>query len=246
MTNRMRQAFYIGMLDILPLLRDPMILLMISMISFMPVIFMGLMGSGEMAIQALVGAIVLTLFFGGIQVAQSAYFNKHWFRFQDMYVASPVNFTAYAMGLSISTLIGSLPATALATGILVFSHHVSIFGVVMMLVVSMTLWVCTVFLGFTLGSSLKDTRKANSVPQVIGFVLGFLPPVYYPMSVLKNEWLQYLAMLSPTTHAAQLSKFYLGLIEIPFWQEIFGWAYLFGFTAIMVALAKKWSRWTDA
>jgi len=246
MNNRIRQAFYIGMLDILPLLRDPMILLMISMISFMPVLFMGLMGSGEMAIQALVGAVVLTLFFGGIQVAQSAYFNKHWFRFQDMYVASPVNFTSYAMGLSISTLIGALPATVVATVILIFSHHVSMFGVMMMIIVSLTLWVCTVFLGFTLGSSLKDTRKANSIPQVLGFVLGFLPPVYYPMSLLKSPYLQALAMLSPTTHAAQLAKFYLGLIEIPLWQEIFGWAYLFGFTAAMIFLAKKWSRWTDA
>jgi ABC-type polysaccharide/polyol phosphate export permease len=246
MNNRIRQAFYIGMLDILPLLRDPMILLMISMISFMPVIFMGLLASGAMAVQSLVGAVVLTLFFGGIQVAQSAYFNKHWFRFQDMYVASPVNFTAYAMGLSISTLIGSLPATVVATAILVFSWHVSIFGVLMMLVVSFLLWLCTVFLGFSLGSSLKDTRKANSIPQVLGFVLGFLPPVYYPMSMLKSPVLQYLAMLSPTTHAAQLSKFYLGLIEIPFWQEAFGWAYLLAFTATMIFLAKRWAKWTDA
>jgi ABC-2 type transport system permease protein len=245
MSNRMRQAFYIGMLDILPLLRDPMILLMISMISFLPVIFMGLLAKGDMATQSLVGAVVLTLFFGGIQVAQSAYFNKHWFRFQDMYVASPVNFTSYAMGLSISTLIGSLPATVVATVMLIFMGHVSVFGTVMMLVVSLLLWVCTVFLGFSLGSSLKDTRKANSIPQVLGFVLGFLPPVYYPMSLLPG-WLQYVAMLSPTTHAAQLAKFYLGLIEIPLWQEIFGWLYLLGFTAAMIYLAKRWAKWTDA
>lgn len=246
MKKRISEAFYIGMLDILPLLRDPMLMIMLSLISFLPVIFMGIMGDIQKTIQALVGAIVLSLFFGGIQVSGSVYFNKHWFRFQDMYVASPVNFTSYAMGLSISTLIGALPATVVATVILIFSHHVSMFGVMMMIIVSLTLWVCTVFLGFTLGSSLKDTRKANSIPQVLGFVLGFLPPVYYPMSLLKSPYLQALAMLSPTTHAAQLAKFYLGLIEIPLWQEIFGWAYLFGFTAAMIFLAKKWSRWTDA
>ncbi|MBI5001696.1 MAG: ABC transporter permease [Euryarchaeota archaeon] len=245
MKRRLSEAFYIGMLDILPLLRDPMILIMISLISFMPVIFIGLMASGTaIAVQSLIGAVVLTLFFGGIQVAQSSYFNKHWFRFQDIYVASPVRPVSYAMGLSISTIIGALPATLIAVAILVFIWPVSVLGIVMLVAVSLLLWASTVFLGFTLGSSLKDTRKANSIPQVLGFVLGFMPPVYYPLSVLP-VWLQPIAMLSPTTHAAQLAKYYLGLIAIPEWQVIVGWTYLFGFLGLMVMLAKRWSKWVD-
>jgi ABC-2 type transport system permease protein len=242
--KKIKEAFYIGMLDILPLLRDPMLMVMISFISFLPVMFMGLLGTGEMFVQSLIGAIVLTLFFGGIQVAGSVYFNKHWFRFQDIYVASPVSPVSYVAGLSISTLIGSIPAVAIAIVILIFSWPVSAFGIIMVLVVSFVLWISTIFLGFTIGLSSKNTRKVNTIPQVLGFVLGMIPPVYYPMDLLPG-WLQPVAMLSPTTHAAQLAKFYAGLIEIPGWQIIVGWAYLAIFSVIMVLLARRWGKWTD-
>jgi len=243
--KRISEAFYIGMLDILPLLRDPMLMIMLSLISFLPVIFMGIMGDIQKTIQALVGAIVLSLFFGGIQVSGSVYFNKHWFRFQDIYVASPISPISYSMGLSISTLIGALPATILAMVILFALTPVSITGLLMVFFVTIVLWLSTVFLGFMIGLSSKNTRRVNTYPQVIGFVLGFLPPVYYPLSYLPG-WLQPVAMLSPTTHAAQLAKYYMGLLpDLPFWQIAFGWAYLFIFMGIMVMLARRYASWVD-
>ena len=244
MKKRFNEAFYIGVLDVLPLLRDPLMLIMLSLIAFMPVVFIGVFAGGKMAVQSLVGAIVLTLFFSGIQVAQSTYFNKHWFRLQDVYVASPVRPTSYAMGLSLATLIGSLPAVLFAIGILLVTWHVTVTGAAMLLVVSLILWLATVFLGFSLGSSIKNTRWANNIPQVLGFVLGFLPPIYYPLEMLPS-YLQPLAMLIPTTHGAQLAKYYLGLISLPEWQVLFGWAYLIGFMLLMVVLARRWARWVD-
>jgi ABC-2 type transport system permease protein len=242
--KRLKEAYFIGMLDILPLLRDPMLMVMISLISFLPVLFMGLLGTGDMFAQSLIGAIVLTLFFGGVQTAGSVYFNKHWFRFQDIYVASPVSPVSYVAGLSISTIIGSIPAVVIALVILAFSWPVTVAGVVMILFISLVLWVSTVFLGFTIGLSSKNTRKVNTIPQVLGFMLGFLPPVYYPMDLLPG-WLQPLAMLSPTTHAAQLAKYYVGLIDIPGWQILVGWVYLAVFTLMMVLLARRWGTWVD-
>jgi ABC-2 type transport system permease protein len=242
--RRIREAFYIGVLDILPLIRDPLMLVMLSLIAFMPVVFISVFAGGKMAIQSLVGAIVLTLFFGGIQVAQSTYFNKHWFRFQDIYVASPVSPTSYAMGLSLSTLIGSLPAVILAIGILFFTWSMTIFSALMLLLVSLILWLATVFLGFSIGASIKNTRWANNLPQLIGFIFGFLPPIYYPLNMLPS-YLQPIAMLIPTTHGAQLAKYYLGLISLPLWQVIFGWIYLVGFLLIMIVLARRWAKWVD-
>jgi ABC-2 type transport system permease protein len=212
--------------------------------AFMPVIFIGVFAGGSMAIQSLVGAIVLTLFFSGIQVAQSTYYNKHWFRFQDIYVASPVSPVSYALGLSIATLLGALPAVLFAIGVLFFSWSVTVVGVGLLLIVAFLLWMSTVFMGFSLGSSIKDTRRANNIPQVLGFVLGFLPPVYYPLDKIPG-FLQPIAMMIPTTHCAQLAKHYLGLIDIPAWQILFGWVYLILFLLIMVALAYRWARWVD-
>jgi len=243
--KRLREAFYIGMLDILPLLRDPMMMILLTMFSFMPVLFIVVFaGAGGMATQALIGAVVLSLFFGGIQVANSTYFNKHWFRFQDIYVASTISPISYVIGLSLATLIGSLPGVIIAIGFLVVSIPINPISFVLMIVISLILWVATLFLGFAIGSSVKDTRRANSIPQILGFFLGFLPPVYYPLDKLPS-FLQPVMMLLPTTHGAQLAKYYLGMITIPDWQVLFGWVYLVVFMLLMALFSIKWSKWVD-
>ena len=243
--KRLREAFYIGLFDSLPLLRDPMLLLMLSMFSFLPVLFIFLfLQTGESFYQSLVGAIVLSLAFVGLFSAQSVYFNKHWFRFQDVFVASPVSPTAYMMGLSLSTLIVALPALLLAFVLLGYLLPVSILGILGVLAVSFLTWAGLVIVGFALGASTKNTRRANSLPQIISVLLGFLPPVYYPLSFLPG-YLQPVALAIPTTNAAELAKYYVGLVSLPAWQVAYGWAYLIAFTAIAGLIAVRRAHWVD-
>src|SRR5437773_12544324 len=103
--SRIREALYIGLFDALPLLRDPMLLVVISLFSFLPVIFIFVFADQAAAVQSLIGAIVLTFSFTGLFASQSVYFNKQWFRFQDMFVASKVSPASYALGLSVSGLV---------------------------------------------------------------------------------------------------------------------------------------------
>ena len=88
MKSRIREALYIGLFDALPLLRDPMLLVVISLFSFLPVIFIFVFADTASAMQSLIGAIVLTFYYTGLFASQSGYFNKQWYRFQDMLVAS--------------------------------------------------------------------------------------------------------------------------------------------------------------
>src|SRR5437773_12539110 len=74
--------------------------------------------------------------------------------------------------------------------------------------------------------------------------MGFLPPVYYPLSRLPAI-AQPFAMLIPTTHAAQLAKYYFGLIQLPASELVIGWAYLLGFAALMGFLASRRAHWGD-
>src|SRR3990172_7252549 len=178
-SSLLRQAWYIGLLDSLPLLRDPMLLVVLSLISFLPVFFLFLFSGGTAAMPALVGAIVLTLAFIGLFAAQSVYFYKHWFRFQDMFVASPVSPIAYTLGLSLSTLFSSSPSVILALAVLVWNQPVGLVPILATLAVSALLWLSMVFAGFAIGASTKNTRRANSLPQIPGFVIGFLPPPCY-------------------------------------------------------------------
>ncbi|TLZ58119.1 MAG: hypothetical protein E6K15_01445 [Methanobacteriota archaeon] len=232
MKSRIREALYIGLFDALPLLRDPMLLVVISLFSFLPVIFIFVFATAPgAAVQSLVGAIILTFAFTGLFASQSVYFNKQWFRFQDMLVASRVSPASYAVGLSVSGLVVALPGVLVALVLVLLSAPVPAIGVLVALATALLLWIGLVFVGFAIGATTKNARRANSIPQVLSIALGFLPPVYYPLSTLdRYPVAQAFAMLIPTTHAAQLAKYYFGLIDIPVWQVALGWAYLLGFT----------------
>ena len=242
---RAREAVYIGLFDSLPLLRDPMLMILLSLISFLPVLFIFVFSAGESAfLQSVVGAIVLSLAFAGIGSAQSVYFNKHWFRFQDIFVASRVSPISYALGLSVSTLIISLPALVIAFVILALDTPIGAVGLLAVVAVAALTWMAMLLMGFALGASTKNTRRANSLPQLLGLLLGFLPPVYYPLDRVPG-FLQPVAMLIPTTQAAQLSKYYAGLLTISPAEILFGWAYLVGFAVVLAVLAARLAHWTD-
>ena len=245
--SRIREAFYIGLFDTLPLLRDPMVLVLLSMFSFLPVLFVFVFGgAGANTQQALVGAIVLSLAFTGLFSSQSVYFNKHWFRFQDILVASPVSPLSYAFGISLGTFIVAVPAVLLAYILLLAGRPLDVLSVFFSILVAFALWISMLFAGFALGASTKNVRRANTLPQFLGIVLGFLPPVYYPLSALQGAPIaQGLALLVPTTHAAQLAKHYLGLISISVPEIVLGWAYLIGFAALMAFIALRRAHWTD-
>ena len=222
-----------------------MLLVVISLFSFLPVIFIFVFATAPgAAIQSLIGAIVLTFSFTGLFASQSVYFNKQWFRFQDMLVASRVSPASYAVGLSVSGLVVALPGVLVALALLLLSGSWTAVGVLLLLATSLLMWIGLVFVGFAIGATTKNARRANSIPQVLSIALGFLPPVYYPLSILPAI-AQPFAMLIPTTHAAQLAKYYFGLIEIPGWQVALGWAYLLGFAALMGFLASRRAHWVD-
>ena len=242
--KRTREALYVGFFDALPVLRDPGILILLGLVSFLPVIFIFVFAGGAATQQALVGSIVLSLAFMGLFTAQSIFFNKHWFRFQDIYVASPVSPVSYAMGLSLSTFIVSIPAVLAAFLLLLGALPVSVVNLIFAVASTVVLWIAMVLLGFVIGTSIRSVRRANSLPQILGFVLGFLPPVYYPIDVLPPS-MRIPALLIPTTHAAQLAKYYFGLVSMTPGDVVFGWAYLIGFAVFMGLLATRRAHWTD-
>jgi len=75
------------------------------------------------------------------------------------------------------------------------------------------MWLPMVFIGHAIGLSVKNVRLANSIPQVLGFLLGFFPPEYCPS--LLPVFLRPVAMLVPSTDVAQLAKYYFGLPLLP-------------------------------
>src|SRR2546422_1178614 len=141
-----------------------MLLVVISLFSFLPVIFIFVFADQKSAMQSLVGAIVLTFSFTGLFASQSVYFNKQWFRFQDMLVASKVSPASYAVGLSVSGLVVALPGVVVALVLLLLSGPMPAAGGFFLLSASLLLLIGLVFLGFAFGAATKNARRAESVP----------------------------------------------------------------------------------
>src|SRR5437016_13858168 len=131
-----------------------MLLVVINLFSFLPGIFIFVFATAPgAAIQSLIGAIVLTFSFTGLFASQSVYFNKQWFRFQDMLVASRVSPASYAVGLSVSGLVVVLPGVLLPLALLPLSGPSTALGIVLLLAPSLLLWIGLVFVGFAIGAT---------------------------------------------------------------------------------------------
>jgi len=243
--TNLRQAFYIGLFDSLPTLRDPGVIFLLSLLSFLPVLFIYVFtGTGSAALGSIAGATVLILAFTGLNAAQSVYFNKHWFRFQDMLVATGVAPTTYALGLSLGTLVVSLPAVVLSIGLLLAGSFPGGLQILLAIGSILVLWVAMIFIGFSIGTATKNLRRANSLAPILSIILGFLPPVYYPLSRLP-DYLQPLAMLVPTTDAAQLVKYYFGLLPLSALNVEISWMILAVFAVVTAFVAIKRANWVD-
>src|SRR3989304_453142 len=79
MQNKLREAWYIGLFDSLPLLRDPMLLVVVSLFSFLPVFFIFVFAGGDTALPALVGGIVLRRAVSRAFIAQAGELSKYVF-----------------------------------------------------------------------------------------------------------------------------------------------------------------------
>src|SRR5437879_8522104 len=137
-----------------------MLLVVISLFSFLPVIFIFVFADQKSAMQSLVGAIVLTFSFTGLFASQSVYFNKQWFRFQDMLVASKVSPASYAVGLSVSGLVVALPGVVVALVHLLLSGPMPEAAVFLLLATSLLLCIGLVFVGFAFWATTKNALRA--------------------------------------------------------------------------------------
>src|SRR5207244_7447814 len=101
--------------------------------------------------------------FTGLFASQSVYFNKQWFRFQDMLVASKVSPASYAVGLSVSGLVVALPGVLVALVLLLLSGPTSVAGIFLLMSTSLILWIGLVFVGFAIGAATQNPRLATAI-----------------------------------------------------------------------------------
>jgi len=223
--------------------RQPLMLFLVGLISSLPLYFITVFG-GNFGL-GLIGAMISAVSFIGMSAAiQDMAFDKY-VKIREMIIAMPVHPMSYALGVALAPLILSTPS-------LVF------FGVVALLVGGLTpasllwaaiavvlCWACISSVGFLISTYLQkaSTYTLNSMSNILGIMLGFLPPVYYGEEVLGS--FSWIAAIFPTSNAASLIRVYSGSLTLP--SEVFAarWAILITTTIVCTVITAAKSRWRE-
>ena len=83
----------------------------------------------------------------------------------------------------------------------------------------------------------------NSMSNILGILLGFIPPVYYAEEVLGN--FSWIAMIFPISNAASLIRVYSGTLNLPFEIVAMRWVILVATMIASAVITASKARWRE-
>jgi ABC-2 type transport system permease protein len=103
-------------------------------------------------------------------------------------------------------------------------------------------WFTGTMIGFTVAAALESPQMVGVIANLLGMLFSVLPPVYYPLDLVPSAW-QWLPMIIPTTHAAQLVRVAAGLSETTPLMLAIHWTVLLGFAAACAVVTVRRAQW---
>jgi len=224
--------------------RQPLMLMFLGLISAMPLYFILVFG-GQIS-SGLVGAMVSTASLIGIMAAIQDITWDRYVKIREMIVAMPVHPASYAVGVALAPFWLSAPglvfflAISLWLGVLPLS---SIGWIVVSLIVC---WAALSSIGFVISTYLQKASvyTLNSISNILGIGLVFLPPVYYPEEQLGQ--FSWIALLFPTSNASSLIRAYSGLLQLSSEMIVARWLILLAVTGISILVVSLKAKWREA
>lgn len=239
-----RDVLIIAMMRSIPdLKRQPLLLTLLGLISALPLFFMMMFG-GQLS-NGLIGAMVATTGFIGLMAAIQDIAGDRYLKIREIIVAMPVHPISYAMGIAFAPLIISSPglvifaALAMWLGVLTFS------SLLWSIVILILCWATLSSLGFLISTYLQRASiyTLNTLSNLLGIALVFLPPVYYPEEMLSS--FSWIALLFPTSNAAGLIRIYAGLLDAAAVMILVRWSILVTtMIACTIAILAK-AKWRE-
>jgi ABC-2 type transport system permease protein len=203
--------------------------------------FLNVLVAPDVRTQVLVGVIMMEMALLNVNaLAQSIGFEKQT-KMLDLWVSLPVSPVVYVLANAFSLLPFTLLSTAVTLTVAVAGFgFVLPLAVIPLLVAGMLLiWASTLGIGFLIGVFGRTPRQINMWAQIIGILLTFFAPVFYPLSVLPVP-LQVIAAAWPLTWGA---SFLLGILHSNVPAILLGGAVLGGFVALWFVLIGYGLRW---
>ncbi len=216
MPNLLQNAWTIAKMKSVPdIKRNPALLLILMLfIGGLPLVFVFVYGGSGNLGGALIGSFVssapaLALF----AAAQDINFDNYT-KLRQIFVSKPISPMSYVLGASLSGLIYSSPGIILFGTLLMqrglFTPLTALLSVGVMLLG----WLVVSSAGFMISGYLINASpyKMNSIINLLAIGMVYLPPVYYPASVLGN--LSWITAFIPISAAAQIVRSLAGIVPM--------------------------------
>ncbi|MEM3596962.1 MAG: ABC transporter permease [Candidatus Bathyarchaeia archaeon] len=239
-----KDALIIATLKSIPdLKRNPLVLIVIGLISTIPLFFLIIFG-GNIS-YGLVGALVSTVSFIGIAAAIQDVAYDRYVKIREMIIAMPVHPVSYSVGVALAPLILSVPSIAFFMSIAVWTGILPLYSIGWLFASLILCWAALSGIGFIVSTYLQKASvyTLNNMSNILGLGLIFMPPVYYPEEFLGG--FRWVAMIFPTSNTAGLIRAYSGLLELPPEMILLRWALLFITTAISIIIVAFKARWRE-
>ncbi len=165
--------------------------------------FLGHIAAPSMRVTVLVGSIMMEMALLNINVVAQGIGQDKEKKLYDLYVSLPISPLAYVLSIAFSLLPFTLGSAILTLAVGEVWFGLPTFSVPLLVAGLLLVWASTLGIGFLIAVYGSSPRQINTNAQLVGVVLTFLAPVFYPVSVLPLP-LQYLAYAWPVTWGAIL------------------------------------------
>jgi ABC-2 type transport system permease protein len=203
--------------------------------------FLNVLVAPDLRSQVLVGVIMMEMALLNINsLAQSIGQDKQSKLF-DLWVSFPMSPVVYVLSIAFALLPYSLLSAFVTLGVAIAAFGIVLpWSLIPLLVVGLVVvWASTLGIGFLIGVYGRSPRQINLWAQLIGILLTFFAPVFYPLSILPTP-LQVLAAAWPLTWGAQ---FLLGILHQATSTVIESGTVLGGFIVLWFVLIGTGLRW---
>ena len=243
----MKDTFIIAWIKSYPdLRRNPLMLMLLAMISAIPLFFMLMFSSGGNVIaHGLIGAMVSSVSFAGVMSGIQDISWDRYVKIREMIVAMPVHPASYALGIALAPLVLSVPSLVLFGALSAYMGFLTLQTLMWVVPSLLVVWAAMSTMGFVVSTYLLKSSQMmlNNLSNLLGIGFIFIPPVYFSEAQLGG--LSWISMAIPTSNVAGLIRYYMGLLPLSLEMVVIRWTVLIAMTVVFIALICLKSRWRE-
>jgi ABC-2 type transport system permease protein len=214
----------------------------ISPLSFLLLIVF--VSGGQLTGVGIMGGFIMSMFSAGMSLQADLSHLKNDFKLQDMIVSSPTSQYTYMFGMAVAEVIYALPALITLTVLAFLYVHMTPLAALGFIAVLGLMFLMSVAMGFFFSTLSSDIVQSFAFSRLLSTLFSTIPPIFYPITFIPLPF-RYIAYLSPTTYAAQISQNLGGYVPLSMMSLLISWAILIILTIVLFYVSMSRSKWRE-